>query len=89
MGKKIDPRAKEMADNILHFVDCMNTFLIPVGKSESEVKRATKKIKKMVKNYKKGKEEIFRPEFYELLEDADFGDSEDGSLYEAGDMIDI
>lgn len=67
----IDPRAEEACDNILHFVECMTTFLIPIGKSDKKIKKAKKEIKALIKDYKKGKVEIFRPEFYDMLENDD------------------
>lgn len=73
MGKhgNIPPKADEACENILHFVECMTTYLIPVGKSDKKIKKASKKIKGLIKDYRKGKVEIFKPEFYEMIDNGD------------------
>lgn len=88
MGKKknkheeIDPRIEEVLDGILHFVDCMEQYLIPVGEKKDDMKKASKKIRKKVDNYRKGEGELFTPEFYDIIESGESIEGTTASMFD-------
>lgn len=70
----IDPRINDILDGILHYVECMEQYLIPVGESKEEMKKAAKKIRKKIDQYRKGEIELFIPEFYEAIENGPYNE---------------